>query len=760
MPNLVGAGGDRGARSAARVVCALAVSCIPGVAWTQPAPPPAVLTQTPELVIGAPNVPDVYERPTAQTITTIDLEHDEVKYRPNFTIGDVLRESPGVSFKQGNGPRDITISIRGSNARNGFGIRNTVLLEDGFRVTQPDGLGRTDITDPHAYGSIDVWRGPQSPLFGNYATGGAINFNLRRGRDVGGFDIGTELGSFGYWNEYVTIGDEGEQYEYTLFGSYTRGDGFITHSGFSTATENILATYSPTAVDTLTFKIVNNDLNTDLPLRLSLNQFKQNPFQRGCEGAATAAPGCATVSLFANGAFGARIAQSASEADLGRNDRRTIAGLRWAHSFDAATVGRIQAVADFRDISQPTGSTSARGLFPSGNILADLTHRSTLFGLAATHYGAVFFEYEDIDSDTLNVTPGGGLGALIANASGHHYNTGARAREEVKLSPEWTAVAGLGLEYTDINVVNTAFAFPGAVTTATPAARGFFNAAPELGLVYRPSEEWAHRARVATGYGTPQSSNLFVTPAGVPGNNSDLKSQTNVGVDIGTDWTPTPRWRLGVTGFYEWFRNELVTQSPGAGLQNFTFNAPRSEHRGVEATAEWKSVEGWRMLLAYTYDNQVFTDFTEQLSAGARTARFDRSRRNIPGVEPNELFARFGYEEPSGPLAGLGGFVEFNWHDAFFLDNANLVKAPSYGIVNLNLHWVPRLGGDVVRGVELFFNVQNLLDKTYVASANNVSDTISATTGVQSDRTVLANAGGSIFAGAPRSFFGGVRVKF
>jgi iron complex outermembrane receptor protein len=29
------------------------------------------------------------------------------------------------------------------------------------------------------------------------------------------------------------------------------------------------------------------------------------------------------------------------------------------------------------------------------------------------------------------------------------------------------------------------------------------------------------------------------------------------------------------------FHNEFVTQSPGAGLQNFTFNAPVSVHRGV-----------------------------------------------------------------------------------------------------------------------------------------------------------------------------------
>ena len=86
---------------------------------------------------------------------------------------DACGKSPRM--KQGNGPRDMGVSIRGSNARNGFGIRNIVIFDDGFPVTQPDGLSRSDLIDPHAYGAIDVIRGPSSALYGNYATGGAVN---------------------------------------------------------------------------------------------------------------------------------------------------------------------------------------------------------------------------------------------------------------------------------------------------------------------------------------------------------------------------------------------------------------------------------------------------------------------------------------------------------------------------------------------------------------------------------------------------------
>ena len=70
-----------------------------------------------------------------------------------------------------------------------------VIFDDGFPVTQPDGLSRSDLIDPHAYAGIDVWRGPSSALFGNYATGGAINFRTYPGGAIDGIEYGVDAGS-------------------------------------------------------------------------------------------------------------------------------------------------------------------------------------------------------------------------------------------------------------------------------------------------------------------------------------------------------------------------------------------------------------------------------------------------------------------------------------------------------------------------------------------------------------------------------------
>jgi len=705
----------------------------------------------------------LYQAPTGQTETTIDRSRFE--NRPAFSVADILRESPGISIKQGNGPRDMGISIRGSNARNGFAIRNLVIFDDGFPVTQPDGLSRSDLIDPKAYGAIDVIRGPSSALYGNYATGGALNFRTRPGRTIDGVEYGVEGGSFGYLNNYFAAGKKIGNFEYSLFASDARGDGFIQNSWFNTQTVNFLGTLHLTPDDRFTVKFINNNLETRLPIRLSLNQYNQNPFQQGCEFAGITA--CASVSLLNNGFNGARTPTTAIQAGLGREDRRTIVGGRWEHDFDNTTTWRNQFTFDDRNISQPTSNTSAIGDFPSYNYMSDVTKRGEILGMESTTYFGAWYNTLAASSDTRNVMPGGNakLGLLQSNTFSSTSNYGVRAREELKIAPNLTAIAGIGWETTVLSGVNTTYAYPTtnvptAVTTLISADRQFQNTAPELALLYKLNPEWQFRARVATGYGTPQVSNLFVLSNGQNGNNTQLKTQQNLGYDIGFDWTPNNTLTFSATGFYEFFKNELVTQATPVNAPNasFTFNAPKSEHRGVELAADWKFYPGWRFTAAYTYLDEFYTEYTENIVNGA-TFSFNRAGNKIPGVSPHELTARLGYDQMWGPLAGLGAFVEVQWKDSFYMDNANLLKAPGYELVNLNVHYKTDLQSDYFKSLSMFAEVRNVFDRTYVASANNIANSVTAA-GLQNPASVLANTGNSIYAGSPRAFIAGIKLAF
>ncbi|KRR00564.1 TonB-dependent receptor family protein [Bradyrhizobium valentinum] len=734
---------------------------------TQARPPSANPAPAASLTAGiTPSVARalLYQAPNGQTETTID--RSQFDNRPAFSIADVLRESPGISVKQGNGPRDVGISIRGSNARNGFGIRNLVIFDDGFPVTQPDGLSRSDLIDPKAYGAIDVIRGPSSALFGNYATGGALNFRTRLGRTIDGVEYGVDGGSFGYLNNYLAAGKKVGNFEYSLFASDARGDGFIQNSWFNTQTVNFLGTLQATPDDRFTVKFINNNLDTRLPIRLSLNQYYQNPFQQGCEMAGIA--DCASVNLLNNGFNGRRTPITAIQAGLGREDRRTIVGGRWEHDFDNTTTWRNQFVFDDRNISQPTGATSAIGDFPSYNYMSDVTKRGEILGMESTTYFGAFYNTLTASSDSRHVMPGGNarLGLLQSNTWSATTNYGVRAREELKLAPNLTAVAGIGWEATHLKGINTSYAYNTPnVPTATPgvpivADRQFQNTAPELALLYKLNSEWLFRARVATGYGTPQVGNLFVLSDGRNGNNTQLKTQQNLGYDIGFDWTPNNALKFSATGFYEFFKNELVSQATQAGAPNasFTFNAPKSEHRGVELAADWKFHPGWRFTAAYTYLDEVYTEYTENIVNGA-TFSFNRAGNKIPGISPNELTARLGYDQMWGPLAGLGAFVEVQWKDSFYMDNANLLKAPGYELVNLNVHYNTDLVSDYFKSLSMYVEVRNVFDRTYVASANNIANSVT-TAGAPNLANVLANTTGSIYAGSPRAFIAGMKLAF
>ncbi|KQQ07208.1 TonB-dependent receptor [Methylobacterium sp. Leaf122] len=703
------------------------------------------------------------ERPTGQVVTAVGRE-GTIANRPATSIGTVLLDSPGVTLRQGNGGRDVVISIRGNNARATGVTRNMVVLEDGFPVTQPDGASRFDLVDPRAYSRIDVFRGPQSALFGNFATGGALAFRTRTGREIDGYEIGVDAGSFGYLSNYFSVGGVSGPFEISLFASDVRANGYQDHSSYDTQTINLLASYTPSPANRFTLKVINNEVTANIPARSSLDQFRINPYQRGCDAAATAAPGCTTFGLLANGAFGPRVQVTASEGAFRRNDRRTIIAGRWEHDIDAQTAWRVQVGFDERNYNQPFYTTSGRGSLPSYFVQTDLTRRGELFGLPAVGSVTLAYSAVDIAASVYNRAPYGGarLSTLIGLQEALQSNLGGRARLELELAPQWTAVAGLGAEESSIIGRNRTFVTTaaGTVSTLAQADRRFLNVAAELALVYRPDPDWALRGRVATGYATPSFSSMFVNATGLPGNNTDLKTQENLGFDLGTDFMPLPGLRLSLTGFYEFFHNEFVTQSPGAGLLNYTFNAPASEHRGIEVGADWTFAPGWRGVLAYTFDDQVYTDYVEQLSAAALTARFDRAGNRIPGVPAHQLLARIGYDVPAGALAGLGGFAEVVAQDGYFIDNANLLKVPGFAILNLNIHYAALLPNGYARRIDLYGEVRNVLDTTYVGSANPLANTLNAANGDQNGRAALAGTTGSIFAGPPRTFVAGMKLSF
>lgn len=66
---------------------------------------------------------------------------------------------------------------------------------------------------------------------------------------------------------------------------------------------------------------------------------------------------------------------------------------------------------------------------------------------------------------------------------------------------------------------------------------------------------------------------------------------------------------------------------------------------------------------------------------------------------------------------------------------------------------------DTFKSLNLFLEIRNVFDRTYVASANNITNTVTGV-GLPNPASVLANTTGSIYAGSPRTFVAGMKVAF
>jgi iron complex outermembrane receptor protein len=186
-----------------------------------------------------------------------------------------------------------------------------------------------------------------------------------------------------------------------------------------------------------------------------------------------------------------------------------------------------------------------------------------------------------------------------------------------------------------------------------------------------------------------------------------------------------------------------------------------------------RMVDGLRFRAAYQLDEQVYRTYSETLSVGASgsyaatATTFNRAGNLIPGVIPNNLSARIVYEIPSYRYGNFGTYVEINYRSAFWLDNANVLSAPSATVMNFDIHYDPAPGHGMWSRTHFYFDLQNLANHTYVGSASNITDTLTNVAGVGvenpgygSSSALAATATGSIYAGAPRLSIGGFRIKF
>jgi iron complex outermembrane recepter protein len=659
---------------------------------------------------------------------TVPAETDS---QPTRTMQESLQSLPGIALRQANGPRDFSIMIRGQGAKTTFAVRDIKIYEDGFSQTQSDGLSRLDMQDPWFMRSTEVIRGAASSLYDNYALGGMVHFRTRRGADINGFETFLSGGSYGYFKQAFAVGKRYENLDVSLFASNAAEDGFIRNSDYNTQTLNFNLRFTIDDKQNFYFKAITNWLDTRVPTRLTQAQFNADARQAG--GAQTTctpgtfSPTCANAVLL----------------HQQRVDRRTIVGGMYERQLDANTVLTIEADYDVKDINQYF-SQITDNVNPNYKTYTDLRHDGRLAEMPLRSYVGFFVNNMEQEGQTFqNLATGFGTrGTLLQNNRGRINNIGGRFREELEFVPKWILAAGLGFEQSQVSIDTINYDNAGAVASRPSATRNFTNWAPEMSLTWKPAEGFRHWIRSSTGYAIPQFSNLTRDPVtGLPGSNFDLKPQKNWNNEIGTESRLTKDLIVQLVGFWTLFKNEIIQQNISGS--NFTFvNADSSQYRGIEASYDWRPLQGLRFSGAYTHIQAKYINFTDSSATGGFISR---DGKKVPNVPTDILNLKVEYDHLP---TGWGGWLEGNYWNSYFLNNNNTFGIPSYFIGTANIHKNVEITNRWVRFAKFFLQVDNIGNMKYAASGQVVTG----------ETTAQAAGSQAFFAGYGRAIYGGVTL--
>ncbi|MDB5471534.1 MAG: TonB-dependent receptor [Caulobacter sp.] len=198
-----------------------AMVVLPGIAYAQTPPEPAVDNSVDELVITAQR----REEKLMDVPLTVDAASGEKLEAIGVTqTTELSRMTPGLQFTQNGNVAQP--SIRGVATKNSSpgDSPNVALYVDGVYIASQYG----GFIDFNNVARVEVLKGPQGTLYGRNATGGAINIVTRNPDDV--FEVNGELGIFSYngWEGQIYANAPiAEGLAANFAASFTRDDGYI-----------------------------------------------------------------------------------------------------------------------------------------------------------------------------------------------------------------------------------------------------------------------------------------------------------------------------------------------------------------------------------------------------------------------------------------------------------------------------------------------------------------------------------------------------
>lgn len=585
------------------------------------------------------------------SVTSIDRQ--EIENTGSTTLVDVLEKKAGLYFRSLTGtPVESQVDMRGFGENSGV---RTLIIVDGVRLNRPDVAPLNWLQLPLGeIEKVEVLRGAQTAIYGNQAMGGVIRITTRRGDSDPGGSITGLVGSYHTRELRASYAGREGALSYAVGGDYNQSDGYRTHSDYRGRSAFLNLGYDVT--DNWIIRVGGSFLDSELeyPGPLTPGQFAQDPRQAGLWGQGYNNGQYTTLTL---GTEYQVNEQATFQVDTGYS-RQDLKGEQWGNLSEL-------------DLDSYQASPSLRITSKQATIMLGMDWQHD--GLGQRQYlgptSAIQTGVADLSQD-----------ALAAFVHGQYF-----------LTDTWLLSAGVRLEQHQLEGSYAPVApFPGVPFSATKSDIGH---AWELGLVFKPVEEWRIYGRLDSVYRFPATDEVAAYqgfPMAQPFNFS-LKPETGTSVELGAEWN-RDGWFVQGNGFAFWLQDE-ISYDP---ILNLNVNLFETRRYGMDLAAGYAN-EHFGVRVDYHYIDAVFTSGP---NVGKEVPLVPKHRISVRGelrpISSLTIVARYSY-------------VGEQYQGSDFSNT--LPPLDDYSVVDLQLRWQPK------KELQLFVGVDNVFNKSYATAA-------------------------------------------
>jgi catecholate siderophore receptor len=600
------------------------------------------------------------------------------------SMGDVVRYVPGVQMAQGEGHRDAPI-FRGNASTADFfidGMRDdTQYYRDLYNVEQ-----------------VEVLKGPSGMIFGRGGSGGLINRVTKQADGMSRQELGATLGS---WQNRRLTADFGQAigdvsafrvsafYEdsesYRNFGELTRWAINPTFTLERSDTTRVTLGYERFEDERVTDRGIPSQLPlVKLPLETDASTFFGSPDSSPTSATVDALASSVTHELsdrlvltnkmrvadydkFYQNVFpGAYTAADGRVSVSGYNNRTARENVlnQTDVTFSAETAGISHTVLSGVELGrQETDNFRQTAYFPAvgPDALSDFV---TLTNPIYT--GAVEFRQSATDADNHSIAK----------------NAALYIQDQVEFSERWQAIVGVRYDRFEADLLNN--------RTAQLLSSADDFVSPRAGVIFQPIDNVSIYASHTVSY-VPRAGEQL---ASLTASNSTLEPEEFTNNEIGLKWDFGSR--LSTTfAVYQLDRTNVAITDPNNPTLLMLVDGQRVD--GIELGLAGEVTERWQMMAGYAHQD------SELRTPGAQSA-------NELGQVPEHSASFWNRYDLSSKLGFGVGVV---YRSDVFVATDNAVTLPSF----------TRLDGAafyaISENLRLQFNVENLLDEEYYASAHS-----------------------------------------